>query len=68
MSYNYSYKYLRHYNYLGYIASDGGSNAWDAASLWNEDSTWAIASPWINPDSRPPLPGTSGAAAGVEHA
>jgi hypothetical protein len=46
MSYNYSYKYIRHYSYVGYIASDGGSNTWDAASLWYEDSTWAVASPW----------------------
>jgi hypothetical protein len=46
MSYNYSYQYIRHYDYVGYIASDGGSNTWDAANLWNEDSTWAVASAW----------------------
>ncbi len=46
MSYNFSYKYVRHFNFLGYIASDGGSNAWDASSLWNQDTTWASASPW----------------------
>jgi hypothetical protein len=46
MSYNYSYQYIRHYDYVGYIASDGGSNAWDASSLWNDDSTWLVASPW----------------------
>jgi non-reducing end alpha-L-arabinofuranosidase len=48
MSYNYSYKYIRHYDYVGYVASDGvfSSNAWDAASLWDEDSTWAVTSPW----------------------
>jgi hypothetical protein len=46
MSYNYSYKYIRHYNFLGYVASDGGSNTWDASSLWYEDSTWAVSSPW----------------------
>ena len=43
MSYNYSYKYIRHYNYIGYVASDGGSNTWDASSLWYEDTTWAVA-------------------------
>src|SRR5580692_2036072 len=47
MSYNYSYKYIRHYDYVGYIASDGGSNAWDASSLWYEDTTWAVAAPWV---------------------
>ena len=43
MSYNYSYKYIRHYNYIGYVASDGGSNTWDASSLWYEDTTWSVA-------------------------
>ena len=33
-------------NFIGYVASDGGSNAWDASSLWYEDTTWAVASPW----------------------
>jgi non-reducing end alpha-L-arabinofuranosidase len=46
ISYDYSHKYIRHYDYTGYVASDGGSNAWDASGLWNEDSTWAVASPW----------------------
>ncbi len=46
MSYNYSNKYIRHYNFLAYIASDGGSNAWDASSLWQDDTTWLVASPW----------------------
>ena len=46
MSYNYSYKYIRHYNYIAYIASDGGSNTWDASSLWQDDTTWLVASPW----------------------
>ena len=46
MSYNFSNKYIRHFNFLGYIASDGGSNAWDAASLWQNDTTWAVAAPW----------------------
>jgi hypothetical protein len=43
MSYNYSYKYIRHYNFIGYVASDGGSNTWDASSLWYEDTTWSVA-------------------------
>jgi non-reducing end alpha-L-arabinofuranosidase len=33
MSNNYSNKYIRHFNFTGYVASDGGSNAWDATSL-----------------------------------
>ncbi len=46
MSYNFSNKYIRHFNFLAYIASDGGSNAWDAAGLWPNDTTWAVAAPW----------------------
>jgi hypothetical protein len=46
MSFNYSYKYIRHFNFVGYVASDGGSNAWDASSLWYEDTTWAVAAAW----------------------
>jgi len=25
---------------------DGGSNTWDAASLWQDDTTWLVAAPW----------------------
>jgi hypothetical protein len=42
----YSNRYIRHYNYTVYAASDGGSNAFDSASLWNADVTWNVASPW----------------------
>jgi hypothetical protein len=46
MSNNYSNKYMRHYDYVGYVASDGGSNAWDSATSWTQDTTWVAASPW----------------------
>jgi hypothetical protein len=46
MPYNYGNEYIRHYNSVAYIASDGGSNAWDASSLWQDDTTWLVASPW----------------------
>jgi hypothetical protein len=42
----YSNRYIRHYNYTVYAASDGGSNAFDSASVWNADVTWTVASPW----------------------
>ncbi|KAJ7886029.1 alpha-L-arabinofuranosidase B [Mycena leptocephala] len=41
-----------------YIASNGGSNAWDSAAGWAADTTWQVASPWwrsgaeITQDSR----------------
>jgi hypothetical protein len=46
MSNNYSNKYIRHYNLVGYAASDGGSNAWDATASWTADTTFVAASPW----------------------
>jgi hypothetical protein len=45
-SVNYPTKYIRHFDYTGYIASDGGSNAWDTATLWSEDTSWAVSNPW----------------------
>ncbi|MEU6404233.1 alpha-L-arabinofuranosidase B [Streptomyces sp. NPDC046985] len=45
-SYNFPGKYLRHYNHTLYIASDGGSNAWDATASWAADVSWAVSSPW----------------------
>jgi hypothetical protein len=45
-SVNYSDRYVRHYNNTVYIASNGGSNAWDSASLWSDDTSWAVAGPW----------------------
>jgi hypothetical protein len=45
-SVNYPTKYIRHFDYTGYIASDGGSNAWDSATLWTDDTSWAVSAPW----------------------
>ena len=45
-SYNYPAKYIRHYNNTVYVASDGGSNAWDASASWADDVSWAVSQPW----------------------
>ncbi len=45
-SHNYPAKYLRHYDSNVYIASDGGSNTWDTATLWTDDVSWAVSQPW----------------------
>jgi hypothetical protein len=45
-SVNFPTKFVRHFNSQGYIASDGGSNPWDTAALWANDTTWAVVSPW----------------------
>ena len=45
-SFNYPTHYIRHYDYVAYIASDGGGNARDTTSLWPQDTSWLVASPW----------------------
>lgn len=45
-SYNHPDRYVRHYNGAVYIASDGGPNARDTATLWPDDVTWAVSPPW----------------------
>lgn len=43
---SYPTRYIRHYNFDVYIASDGGSNAWDTTALWADDVSFLIAQPW----------------------
>jgi hypothetical protein len=43
---NYPAKYLRHYNNSVYIADSSGANAWDSATSWADDVSWAVAQPW----------------------
>ncbi|WP_030248022.1 AbfB domain-containing protein, partial [Streptomyces sp. NRRL S-350] len=45
-SFNYPAKYIRHYASTAYVASNGGSNAWDTASLWAQDTSWIASAPW----------------------
>jgi hypothetical protein len=45
-SYNFPDRYIRHYNNIGYIASNGGSNAWDASGLWSDDVSWIVDAAW----------------------
>jgi non-reducing end alpha-L-arabinofuranosidase len=45
-SFNYSTRYIRHYNNTVYIASNGGSNAFDSATSWADDVSWVVGSPW----------------------
>ncbi|MET7517971.1 alpha-L-arabinofuranosidase B [Streptomyces sp. NPDC005480] len=44
-SVNYPTKYVRHYKYAAYIASNGGSNAWDSTTSWAQDTSWLTATP-----------------------
>jgi non-reducing end alpha-L-arabinofuranosidase len=43
---NYPTKYIRHYYYTSYVASNGGSNAWDSTSAWAQDTTFLVTQPW----------------------
>ena len=45
-SVNFPAKYIRHFDYTGYVASNGGTNTWDATASWAQDTSWLTASPW----------------------
>ncbi|KAH8795918.1 Arabinosidase B [Flagelloscypha sp. PMI_526] len=45
-SWNYPARYIRHYNALGYIASNGGVHDFDATALYNDDVSWVISGGW----------------------
>jgi len=39
-------QYLRHVDYTVHITGDGSSNVGDAASTWDDDTSWVITQPW----------------------
>ncbi|MFF0838271.1 MULTISPECIES: alpha-L-arabinofuranosidase B [unclassified Streptomyces] len=43
---NYPSDFVRHYSNSVYVASHGGSHTWDAATLWADDTSWVVSSPW----------------------
>jgi hypothetical protein len=45
-SLNFPTRFLRHFNNTVYIASNGGSNAFDSSTSWAADVSWAVSSPW----------------------
>jgi hypothetical protein len=45
-SLNFPTRFLRHFNNTVYIASNGGSNAFDTTTSWAADVSWAVSSPW----------------------
>ncbi|MFF1326585.1 AbfB domain-containing protein, partial [Streptomyces chartreusis] len=45
-AYNFPEQYLRHYNAELWLATPGGTHAWDNPSLFTEDTTWAVEAPW----------------------
>jgi hypothetical protein len=45
---NYPDRFIRHYANAVYIANTGGSHTYDASSLWTDDSSWVVTSPWTS--------------------
>jgi hypothetical protein len=45
-SFNFPTRFIRHFNNTVYIASNGGSNAFDTTTNWAADVTWAVSTPW----------------------
>jgi len=43
-AYYYPTRYIRHFNNLGYIASNGGTLPQDAAKSWTDDVSWVVGS------------------------
>ncbi|MFJ6728526.1 AbfB domain-containing protein [Streptomyces sp. NPDC091281] len=45
-AYNFPGQYLRHYNAELWLATPGGTHAYDTPALFTEDTTWAVEAPW----------------------
>jgi hypothetical protein len=45
-SVNFTTKYIRSFDNALYLASNGGTNAWDTTTGWSDDSSWVVATPW----------------------
>lgn len=41
-SWNFPTRYLRHYDNVGYVASNGGVHTFDAAGSFNDDVSWVV--------------------------
>ena len=53
-SVNFPGRFLRTFENVLYLASNGGANPWDTATNWAADTSWLVAQPWAQP------PGGSG--------
>ncbi|MET8116339.1 AbfB domain-containing protein [Streptomyces prasinus] len=45
-AHNFPGQYLRHYDAQVWLATPGGTHAWDSPALFAEDTTWTVAAPW----------------------
>jgi hypothetical protein len=45
-SFNRPTLFIRHFDFVAFIASDGGQFPWDASSKWHHDTSWTVIQPW----------------------
>jgi non-reducing end alpha-L-arabinofuranosidase len=45
-SVSYPTKFIRHYYGKVYVASNGGTNRWDATANWTDDASFIVSQPW----------------------
>jgi hypothetical protein len=45
-SVNFPGRFLRIFEGLLYLASNGGANPWDTATNWLAETSWVVAPPW----------------------
>jgi hypothetical protein len=48
-SVNFAGRFLRSFENVLYLASNGGANPWDTASNWPAETSWVVAQPWAQP-------------------
>ena len=48
-SVNFPGRFLRTFNNVLFLASNGGPNPWDTATDWAADTSWVVAPPWAQP-------------------
>jgi hypothetical protein len=48
-SVNFPGRYLRTFDNVLYLASNGGPDTWDTAIDWAVDTTWVVGPPWAQP-------------------
>jgi hypothetical protein len=51
-SVNFTTRYIRTFENAVYLASNGGTDAWDTTTDWAVDTSWLVNPPWAQPPTR----------------